>query len=154
MDPGSDRLTYAAVHACFLGEIVVFIAPAPSIDKVITGVLLGIKIPAWKGCAARPGHRLGSTVFWEQKSRGAQMSRDQGTEMELECSRVLECHTVASQGRTVSLLQKLVNYRHGQFGPLDTLLYISSIFLFIVRLCYYGDSSMPGTILGTFHVLT
>ena len=42
---GSGRLTKAAAHARLLGEVVVFIAPAPSIDKVITGVLLGIKVP-------------------------------------------------------------------------------------------------------------
>lgn len=74
---GSSRLTKAAAHALVLREIVVFIAPAPSIDKVITGVLLGIKVPAWEGCAARPGDRLGSAVFCEWESRGAQMSRAQ-----------------------------------------------------------------------------
>lgn len=118
---GSGRLTKAVAHALLLREIVVFIAPAPSIDKVITGVLLSIKVPAWEGCAARPGECLGSAVFWERESRGAQMSRAQKKGGEARVS--LGSHTAASQGRT--LCYRNVSYRCGQSGPSDTLLHIS-----------------------------
>lgn len=68
MDPGLRRLTKAAVHALLLGEVVVFIAPTPSVDEVFTGVLLGIKVPAREGRAAGPSDGLGSAVFWERES--------------------------------------------------------------------------------------
>ena len=60
------RLTEALLHALLLGAVVVFIAPASSVDEVITRVLLGIKVPAWEGCAARPSDSLGNALFWEQ----------------------------------------------------------------------------------------
>lgn len=62
------RLTEALLHALLLGAIVVLIAPASSVDEVITRVLLGIKVPAWEGCAARPSDGLGNAVFWERDS--------------------------------------------------------------------------------------
>lgn len=46
---GPGRLTKAAVHALLFGDVVVLIAPAPSVDEVITGILLGIEVPAWEG---------------------------------------------------------------------------------------------------------
>lgn len=58
------RLTEALLHALLLGAIVVFIAPASSVDEVITRVLLGIKVPAWEGCAARTSDGLGNAVFF------------------------------------------------------------------------------------------
>lgn len=75
---GSGRLTKAAAHALLLGEVVVLIAPTPSIDEVITGVLLGIKVPAREVRAAGPSDRFSGAVFWEWESPGAQMSRAQG----------------------------------------------------------------------------
>lgn len=62
------RLTEALLHALLLGAIIVFIAPASSVDEVITRVLLGIKVPTWEGCAARPSDGLGNAVFWERDS--------------------------------------------------------------------------------------
>lgn len=51
------------MHALLLGEIAVFIAPAPSVDEVVTRVLLHIKVPAWEGRTARPSDCFGSAVF-------------------------------------------------------------------------------------------
>jgi hypothetical protein len=51
------------LHAHLLGEVAVLVAPAPTIDEPITGVLLSIKVPAGEGRTARPSDSLGSAVF-------------------------------------------------------------------------------------------
>lgn len=66
--PGLESaLTKAPLHARRLGAIVVFIAAAAPVGEDMTDVLLGVKVPAWEGCAARPSDCLGSTVLCKQE---------------------------------------------------------------------------------------